>query len=307
MAKRIDISAEYARQLLNYDPETGILTWKARTPDMFRNCNAVACKSWNSRYAGFRAGFSDADGYLIVQIAPSRHYVSNLAWLIHYGTYPKSLIHFRDLDRSNNILDNLRESFSEEDRKERSSSATARWLSKPGNREKRQQSVEAWRQTAAGQEAHRKHSLIYAAKNRDKERERAARWRLSDPARAVASHRLYYEKNYLKVREVAKARRVANPEVHKEYTQEYKARKRAGGGGLSRNYRSYLMSAQNGLCAACACDLEISGFHLDHITPISKGGPHRDENVQLLCPTCNLRKSAKTFDRFLAELKAPVT
>lgn len=30
--------------------------------------------------------------------------------------------------------------------------------------------------------------------------------------------------------------------------------------------------------------------HIDHIVPISKGGPHIDSNFQLLCAHCNLSK-----------------
>jgi hypothetical protein len=32
---------------------------------------------------------------------------------------------------------------------------------------------------------------------------------------------------------------------------------------------------------------------LDHMMPIDLGGLHADENLQLLCPTCNLRKYNK--------------
>ncbi len=35
MAKNPNITAEYVRQLLDYDPRIGELTWESRTPDMF--------------------------------------------------------------------------------------------------------------------------------------------------------------------------------------------------------------------------------------------------------------------------------
>jgi len=37
MADRADITPELLRQLLRYEPETGKLFWKARTPDMFQD------------------------------------------------------------------------------------------------------------------------------------------------------------------------------------------------------------------------------------------------------------------------------
>jgi 5-methylcytosine-specific restriction endonuclease McrA len=33
------------------------------------------------------------------------------------------------------------------------------------------------------------------------------------------------------------------------------------------------------------------GFHVDHIKPLALGGQHEPGNIQLLCPTCNVRKS----------------
>jgi 5-methylcytosine-specific restriction endonuclease McrA len=32
---------------------------------------------------------------------------------------------------------------------------------------------------------------------------------------------------------------------------------------------------------------------MDHIMPLARGGKHSPANIQLLCPPCNLRKSAK--------------
>jgi 5-methylcytosine-specific restriction endonuclease McrA len=45
-------------------------------------------------------------------------------------------------------------------------------------------------------------------------------------------------------------------------------------------------------CKCACCERSIKdGYHVDHIVPISKGGKHEPKNLQLLCPTCNLRKS----------------
>lgn len=57
-------------------------------------------------------------------------------------------------------------------------------------------------------------------------------------------------------------------------------------------------------CQLCGivCDKEAtfpaSNFpSLDHIIPLSKGGKHSYDNVQLLCLECNLRKSDKIIER----------
>jgi hypothetical protein len=34
-------------------------------------------------------------------------------------------------------------------------------------------------------------------------------------------------------------------------------------------------------------------YHVDHVMPLSKDGLHDKDNIQLLCPKCNLSKAAK--------------
>ena len=54
-----------------------------------------------------------------------------------------------------------------------------------------------------------------------------------------------------------------------------------------------LYQAQRGLCVLCGVDLRMTRYHVDHIKPIAKGGRNTKENLQLLCPRCNLKKGAK--------------
>jgi len=49
--------------------------------------------------------------------------------------------------------------------------------------------------------------------------------------------------------------------------------------------------------AACCCEycripdrLQIGRFEIDHITPVSKGGPTTSDNLAYACPHCNDRK-----------------
>lgn len=69
------------------------------------------------------------------------------------------------------------------------------------------------------------------------------------------------------------------------------------GGGLSQGIRRRLWERQSGRCALCCAQLERVGvlrYHLDHIVPLARGGMHHDQNVQLLCPSCNIWKGTKS-------------
>lgn len=80
----------------------------------------------------------------------------------------------------------------------------------------------------------------------------------------------------------------------REYCQKRRATKKNAGGHFTKQDIINLLSAQKGLCGICKCDIK-NKYHIDHIRPISRGGNNYIENIQLLCPTCNLSKGSK-FD-----------
>jgi hypothetical protein len=106
------ISAERARQLIDYDPETGALTWKPRTPDMFKKFKRSpewSCRNWNAHYAGLPAGTASKDRYVKVFIDGKLHGAHRLAWLLHYGVLPTRCIDHKNGIRSDNRIVNLRD------------------------------------------------------------------------------------------------------------------------------------------------------------------------------------------------------
>ena len=50
---------------------------------------------------------------------------------------------------------------------------------------------------------------------------------------------------------------------------------------------------QDGVCVKCEKKFEESQMEADHINPWSQGGKTAKENCQMLCKSCNRRKSDK--------------
>jgi len=61
-------------------------------------------------------------------------------------------------------------------------------------------------------------------------------------------------------------------------------------------------NAQNGACFYCTKALRK--FHIEHKTPLSRGGTNWPDNIVCACASCNLRKGARTADEFFAILHA---
>jgi 5-methylcytosine-specific restriction endonuclease McrA len=53
----------------------------------------------------------------------------------------------------------------------------------------------------------------------------------------------------------------------------------------------YVFQTANNLCVKCF--LELHNFDVDHILPRSKGGTDKVDNLQIMCRSCNRKKSDK--------------
>jgi hypothetical protein len=101
------------RQLLDYEPETGLLFWKARTPEHFVDGHFSAeklCQIWNRNHAGKEAFTTTAShGYKNGRIFGVLLYAHRVIWAIVHGDWPKQVIDHLDRDRANNRIGNLRD------------------------------------------------------------------------------------------------------------------------------------------------------------------------------------------------------
>jgi len=94
-----------------------------------------------------------------------------------------------------------------------------------------------------------------------------------------------------------RAYRKANPEWCRERRHARRAIKTAR---LPRGTVKRIGELQRWRCAVCSCDIRLR-YHVDHIQALAKGGAHEPLNIQLLCPPCNVRKSAKDPIDFMQE------
>lgn len=92
-----------------------------------------------------------------------------------------------------------------------------------------------------------------------------------------------------KANEAQKKYRKNNPDKVREWSSTRSKRKT---GRLPNGTVKKLLQHQNNLCVYCKCDVSVK-YHVDHIIPLSKGGEHKPNNIQILCPSCNVKKSAK--------------
>ena len=113
---------ELVRELLDYDPHTGVLTWKLR--DERRVPNLQERNRWNNRFAGKTAGSvrQSVDGYRYIQVGLLGHpyKAHRLVWLwMTEDPLPKQIDH-KDRDGTNNAWETLRPSSAAENSLNRS-------------------------------------------------------------------------------------------------------------------------------------------------------------------------------------------
>ena len=165
------------------------------------------------------------------------------------------------------------------------------------------------RQTEAERKAKAKTSAAARyATNPEKVGASAAAWQKANPEKALAANSAWQKANPEKVRakslkwyhankEKARAANAAwykaNPISSRRLTHDKRARKKASGGKLSPGLTLRLLAFQKNRCALCRKSLKKTGYHMDHIVPLVRGGKNEDSNIQLTCPKCNQKKGTK--------------
>ncbi|WP_240410756.1 HNH endonuclease [Limosilactobacillus vaginalis] len=74
---------------------------------------------------------------------------------------------------------------------------------------------------------------------------------------------------------------------------------------ISHAKRLRIFNKCHGRCHYCHKKLTIDNCHIDHMTPISKGGSNSDDNLTLACPQCNESKGTLTENEYLLKICDP--
>ena len=103
---------ELLRQLLRYDPATGVLVWLPRSPELFEDGAFSAtqrARVFNGKNAGKEAFTAPSHGYRVGRIFDVMHPAHRVIWAMQTGQWPTGDIDHIDGDRSNNRWGNLRD------------------------------------------------------------------------------------------------------------------------------------------------------------------------------------------------------
>jgi 5-methylcytosine-specific restriction endonuclease McrA len=116
----------------------------------------------------------------------------------------------------------------------------------------------------------------YREENREFVREICRNWHYKNPEKSRENWMSWRENNRDKVRDGYARRRAWKAEAFVEAVDRAKVWDRDGG-----------------VCGICHEPADPENWHLDHVTPLSRGGLHAYSNVQVSHPFCNISKGAK--------------
>ena len=127
------------------------------------------------------------------------------------------------------------------------------------------------------------------ARNKERDRQWRIAWNKKNPERQIAASARYYEQNAELRRAKSLAWFYANPEKASAQRSKRRARVNGAEGTHTAEDIKRIGDAQKWKCHWCGKPTKRK-YHVDHITPISKGGSNWPSNLAITCPRCNTSK-----------------
>lgn len=102
----MDLTQEYLKECLDYNPETGVFFWLFRPLNHFKSERRQ--RIFNAVYSGKPCGHLSEEGYLVIRFDGMLYKAHRLAWLYVHGELPKQWLDHINRNRSDNRICNLR-------------------------------------------------------------------------------------------------------------------------------------------------------------------------------------------------------
>ena len=146
---------------------------------------------------------------------------------------------------------------------------------------------------------------LYYQNNKEHINKINKQWVINNPERKKQIDDEWYQNNKERSKENTKNWCKNNPIKVKQIIKNNKAKRKIREknqiGYLPENWLQ-ILEERDTHCKYCNLHIKTYGYELDHIHPISKGGLHDFDNLQLICSTCNRKKGNKLEEEFIKTL-----
>lgn len=138
----------------------------------------------------------------------------------------------------------------------------------------------------------------------DQHKERANQWYAENKQRRIETNKAWLSVNPGVASARYKIWRENNRDVVNAHDRNRRARQKSSLGTHTALDVQKLYVLQKGRCANCNRKTNQGNrknYHVDHVMPLALGGGNGPDNLQILCPRCNLEKRAKHPDAWAKE------